>query len=154
MFDVYFSGNAVKDFESHSSSFAENRLECLGLMLGNYYSFRGRNWVLADEYITAENDSSSVSVKFSRSAFQRLVEKYNSTSSGKLVVGWAHSHPGYGCFLSATDVRTQRSFFDHFLNFALVADPTRLSGGRQLKKVFRLRGNSYYEVSFAVVSGQ
>ena len=151
MYDVYFSQAAVSDFEAHAAAFAQRRLECMGLMLGNYYSFRGGCWVLADEYITADTDSSAVSVRFSRSAFQRLAEKYHSSSRGRLVVGWAHSHPGYGCFLSATDVRTQRSFFDHALNFALVAAPSRRAGAGQLKKVFRLRGNSPYEVSFAVV---
>jgi len=151
MFDVYFSKKAVDDFEAHAASFAEKRLECLGLLLGNYYSFRGKNWAWADEYITAGNDSSSVSVRFSRSAFAELAEKYHS-SGKKIVVGWAHSHPGYGCFLSATDVKTQQSFFDHSLNVALVADPTKqVRGGGQLKKAFRLRGASPFEVSFAVV---
>ena len=27
-----------------------------------------------------------------------------------MVVGWYHSHPGYGCWLSGVDVNTQQSF--------------------------------------------
>lgn len=155
MYDVYFSKQAISDFEAHSLQFSKNRLECMGLLLGNFFSFKGRKWVFAEEYITSGNDSSAVSVRFSRASFSSLVEKYNSSS--RLVVGWAHSHPGYGCFLSATDVRTQQSFFSNPLNFALVADPSRKSPfGRQLKKVFRVEGNSPFEISFAVVepSGQ
>ena len=155
MFEVYFSKTAIQQFEQHAASFAENRLECMGLLLGNYYSFQGKRWVWAEQYITAENDSSPTSVRFSRDAFSSLVQKYNSSRNNKLVVGWAHSHPGYGCFLSATDVKTQDSFFDHSLNFALVVDPSKKSSsGTPLKKVFRLSDSNPCEVSFAVVEKQ
>jgi COP9 signalosome complex subunit 5 len=42
------------------------------------------------------------------------------------VVGWYHSHPGYGCWLSGIDVSTQmlnQQFTEPFL--AVVIDPTR-----------------------------
>lgn len=42
------------------------------------------------------------------------------------IVGWFHSHPGYGCWLSGTDVETQRTnqqFQDPFI--AIVVDPKK-----------------------------
>ena len=27
-----------------------------------------------------------------------------------MVVGWYHSHPGFGCWLSGVDINTQQSF--------------------------------------------
>jgi len=27
-----------------------------------------------------------------------------------MVVGWYHSHPGFGCWLSGVDINTQHSF--------------------------------------------
>ncbi|KKA27416.1 hypothetical protein TD95_002028 [Thielaviopsis punctulata] len=48
------------------------------------------------------------------------------------VVGWYHSHPGYGCWLSGIDVETQKvqqQFNDPFL--AIVIDPHRtMSSGK------------------------
>ena len=48
------------------------------------------------------------------------------------VVGWYHSHPGYGCWLSGIDVSTQmlnQQFQEPFL--AVVIDPTRtVSAGK------------------------
>lgn len=49
-------------------------------------------------------------------------------SVGRLenIVGWYHSHPGYGCWLSGIDVgtqMTQQQFNDPFL--AIVVDPHR-----------------------------
>ncbi|KAG9252222.1 JAB1/Mov34/MPN/PAD-1 ubiquitin protease-domain-containing protein [Emericellopsis atlantica] len=55
------------------------------------------------------------------------------------VVGWYHSHPGYGCWLSGIDVETeamQQQFQDPFL--AVVIDPDRtISGGKVEIGAFR-----------------
>ncbi|MEZ5739441.1 MAG: Mov34/MPN/PAD-1 family protein [Burkholderiaceae bacterium] len=39
------------------------------------------------------------------------------------VLGWYHSHPGLGAFFSATDCRTQASFFHHRWSLGWVIDP-------------------------------
>lgn len=43
-----------------------------------------------------------------------------------MVVGWYHSHPGFGCWLSGVDINTQQSF--EALNaraVAVVVDPVQ-----------------------------
>jgi len=61
------------------------------------------------------------------------------------VVGWYHSHPGYGCWLSGIDVITQmtnQSFQDPFL--AIVIDPNRtVSAGRVDIGAFRTYPEGY-----------
>lgn len=52
------------------------------------------------------------------------VTSLNKIGRNENVIGWYHSHPGYGCWLSGIDVNTQRqsqTFQDPFL--ALVIDP-------------------------------
>jgi hypothetical protein len=39
------------------------------------------------------------------------------------IVGWYHSHPGLGVFMSGTDRSTQNAFFNHPWNVAVVVDP-------------------------------
>ncbi|AFZ15617.1 Mov34/MPN/PAD-1 family protein (plasmid) [Crinalium epipsammum PCC 9333] len=41
------------------------------------------------------------------------------------VVGWYHSHPGHGIFLSGTDLNTQRLCFKQIWQIAVVYDPLR-----------------------------
>ena len=41
------------------------------------------------------------------------------------IVGWYHSHPNLGVFMSATDMRTQRAFFHHPWCVSIVYDPVR-----------------------------
>jgi COP9 signalosome complex subunit 5 len=60
-------------------------------------------------------------------------------------VGWYHSHPGYGCWLSGIDVATQntnQSFQDPFL--AVVIDPHRtISAGKVEIGAFRTYPDGY-----------
>lgn len=66
---------------------------------------------------------------------------------GKLenAVGWYHSHPGYGCWLSGIDVSTQvtqQTFSDPFL--AVVIDPDRtISAGKVEIGAFRSYPDNY-----------
>jgi COP9 signalosome complex subunit 5 len=61
------------------------------------------------------------------------------------VVGWYHSHPGYGCWLSGIDVGTQQmqqKFNDPFV--AVVIDPDRtISAGRVEIGAFRTFPEDY-----------
>jgi proteasome lid subunit RPN8/RPN11 len=42
-----------------------------------------------------------------------------------VIVGWYHSHPGHGIFLSGTDLITQRSCYNQIWQIAVVYDPLR-----------------------------
>ncbi|KNZ57545.1 COP9 signalosome complex subunit 5 [Puccinia sorghi] len=61
------------------------------------------------------------------------------------VVGWYHSHPGYGCWLSGIDVSTQftnQTYTDPFV--AIVIDPNRtISAGRVDIGAFRTFPEGY-----------
>jgi proteasome lid subunit RPN8/RPN11 len=51
-------------------------------------------------------------------------------AEGLAIVGWFHSHPGFGVFLSETDVtRTHRVLFSEPFQVALVYDPVRQRAG-------------------------
>ena len=56
-----------------------------------------------------------------------------------MVVGWYHSHPGFGCWLSGVDINTQQSF--EALNgraVAVVVDPVQSVKGKVVIDAFRL----------------
>jgi proteasome lid subunit RPN8/RPN11 len=44
---------------------------------------------------------------------------------GSNVIGWYHTHPGMGAFLSPTDLRTQQLYFQSRWQIAVVIDPVR-----------------------------
>jgi 26S proteasome regulatory subunit N11 len=66
-----------------------------------------------------------VSVEAVDDEFQTaMLEMLKQTGRPEVVVGWYHSHPGFGCWLSSVDCNTQQSFEQ--LNpraVAVVVDP-------------------------------
>ncbi|PWN20609.1 Mov34-domain-containing protein [Microstroma glucosiphilum] len=81
-------------------------------------------------------------------AYEYMVEYLESSKQvGRLenAIGWYHSHPGYGCWLSGIDVNTQmtnQQFQDPFV--AIVIDPNRtISAGRVDIGAFRTYPANY-----------
>ncbi len=68
-------------------------------------------------------ESNAASLTFTHetwAAMRRLVDR---EYPGEVVVGWHHTHPGYGVFLSAYDLFIHRHFFSEPWQVALVVDP-------------------------------
>ena len=73
------------------------------------------------------------------------IEKAKEVGRLENAIGWYHSHPGYGCWLSGIDVATQmlnQSFQDPFV--AIVVDPVRtISAGKVELGAFRTYPKDY-----------
>ncbi|KAF0932666.1 hypothetical protein E2562_011964 [Oryza meyeriana var. granulata] len=112
-------------------------MEVMGLMVGEF----------VDEYTVTVTDmfampqsGTGVSVEAVDHAFQSgMLEMLRQTGRPEMVVGWYHSHPGFGCWLSGTDMATQQSFEQ--LNpraVAVVIDPIQSVKGKVVMDAFRL----------------
>ncbi|BGP27885.1 multidrug resistance protein [Rhodotorula toruloides] len=80
-----------------------------------------------------------VSVEAVDPVFQtKMLDMLKQTGRPEMVVGWYHSHPGFGCWLSSVDVNTQQSFEQ--LNpraVAVVVDPIQSVKGKVVIDAFR-----------------
>lgn len=57
----------------------------------------------------------------------------------EMVVGWYHSHPGFGCWLSNVDIQTHQGFEQlHPRAVAVVVDPIQSVKGKVVMDAFRL----------------
>ncbi|MFX0086513.1 MAG: Mov34/MPN/PAD-1 family protein [Candidatus Hodarchaeota archaeon] len=78
---------------------------------------------------------------------QSMVRVFNETSKkNQIILGWYHSHPSYGAFMSATDYDTQVRYqrlgskgSQLTAPIALVIDPTKISNRSYGFKIFRLK---------------
>jgi len=71
-----------------------------------------------------------ISLEFTSDSWQSINSKLPGLpEKERNIVGWYHSHPGLGVFLSARDHLTQRSFFANPWQIALVVDPDRDTSG-------------------------
>jgi 26S proteasome regulatory subunit N11 len=112
-------------------------MEVMGLMLGDYvddYTIR-----VVDVFAMPQSGT-GVSVEAVDPVFQtQMSDLLKQTGRPETVVGWYHSHPGFGCWLSGVDMNTQQSFEQ--LNgraVAVVVDPVQSVKGKVVIDAFRL----------------
>lgn len=70
-----------------------------------------------------DTEGSPVHLRFTPQAWEWISNIIEENHPNLMVVGWYHSHPGLGVFMSGTDRSTQRAFFYHPWNVAVVVDP-------------------------------
>ncbi|WFD30169.1 multicatalytic endopeptidase [Malassezia sp. CBS 17886] len=132
---VYISSLALLKMLKHGR--AGVPMEVMGLLLGT----------IVDDYTVSVVDvfampqsGTGVSVEAVDPVFQtRMLDMLKQTGRSEVVVGWYHSHPGFGCWLSSVDINTQQSFEQ--LNqraVAIVVDPIQSVKGKVVIDAFRL----------------
>ncbi|PHH51846.1 26S proteasome regulatory subunit rpn11 [Ceratocystis fimbriata CBS 114723] len=112
-------------------------MEVMGLMLGEFVDdFTVR---VVDVFAMPQSGT-SVSVEAVDPIFQtKMMEMLKQTGRPETVVGWYHSHPGFGCWLSSVDIQTQQSFEQLTPRaVAVVIDPIQSVKGKVVIDAFRL----------------
>ncbi len=147
-FETYILKETLEEIIEDFKKYAEKDSERIGFLCGKIKKWNDKKYVVIEDYITAENDSNAVKASFSRPAFNKLSKKLKN----KLIVGWAHSHPGYGSFLSQTDVNTHKDLFTEDYHVALVIDPLKKEENSVETRFFKTTEDNYSEVDYAVIS--
>lgn len=115
--------------------------EVMGLLLGHY---KDGEMVITDSF-SVPVDASEVECSMNESSqvYMANILNYHRRlgKAEKGCIGWYHTHPGYGCFLSGIDVNTQREsqmVQDPWV--AVVIDPVAtLATGSFVMKAFRTK---------------
>ena len=111
-------------------------MEVMGLMLGDFID---DYTVKCVDVFAMPQSGTGVSVEAVDPVFQtRMLDMLKQTGRPEMVVGWYHSHPGFGCWLSGVDINTQQSF--EALNqraVAVVVDPIQSVKGKVVIDCFR-----------------
>ena len=120
-------------------------LEIMGLMTG-YVS--GHSLIITDAFrLPVEGTETRVNAQAEADEYQVNFGIASREGGGQMEnpIGWYHSHPGYGCWLSGIDVGTQKQqqmVLDPFV--AVVIDPDRtVSAGRVEIGAFRTFPENY-----------
>ncbi|KAK4901288.1 multicatalytic endopeptidase [Elasticomyces elasticus] len=132
---VYISSLALLKMLRHGR--AGVPMEVMGLMLGEFvddYTVR-----VVDVFAMPQSGT-GVSVEAVDPVFQtKMMDMLRQTGRPETVVGWYHSHPGFGCWLSSVDINTQQSFEQLTPRaVAVVIDPIQSVKGKVVIDAFRL----------------
>ncbi len=117
--DVAFSASVLQRIRQHARSSMD--AEICGVLLGQAEP-DGR--VVIDECIRGEGASQGgAHVTFTQDTWQHIYKEKDSRFPDHAIVGWYHSHPGFGIFLSDYDLFIHRNFFGAPHQVAWVFDP-------------------------------
>jgi len=100
-----------------------------GFLLGSILSNAPQYVVVRHFHPALEATGSLVSLTFNHETWASLNREIETRFPSESLVGWQHTHPGLGVFLSGYDLFIQKNFFAHSGQIALVVDPRRQEFG-------------------------
>lgn len=119
---VFICGKIFDGVLQHA--LAHKTHEVGGVLLGTYSSHRKNPFLLIDWSIKAlHSKERCTSITFTHKTWDYISQEMRAKCPDKMIIGWYHTHPGFGVFLSPNDTFIQNNFFNAKHQVALVVDP-------------------------------
>lgn len=130
--DILFMETAFVDAKNHAMT--SLRREVAGFMIGPppEQQPNGRYTVHVAQMIPAEHTiMQGASVTYTHESWRTIHDwlSENYPNEEQIILGWYHTHPGFGIFLSNMDLFIHKNFFSQPWHVALVLDPVNQKSG-------------------------
>ena len=123
---VFMSYACLKQMLAHTQRNLDGEIG--GILLGQVFrSDKGVVTVLAEAVAAARTDAGMGHVTFSHETWTDLYQYLESLAPDADIVGWYHTHPGFGIFFSSQDRFIQENFFGGPGQVGIVVDPVAKS---------------------------
>jgi proteasome lid subunit RPN8/RPN11 len=122
---IYVDLDAMVDMENHAQT--NTSVELGGVLLGGQYvDGEGQPFVVVSDCLRADHfEATKGSFKFTHETWSDIQRRLQEYPDDLRMVGWYHTHPDWGVFLSGMDMFICDNFFNKPLDLALVIDPCR-----------------------------
>jgi len=118
-----------------------------GFLIGGLHEDHGP-YVEVRHFLPAvDAKSRSASLTFTHDTWSAMTRQVDRRYPGEAVVGWQHTHPDLGVFLSRYDLFIHRHFFSPAWQIAMVVDPCRQELG-----FFQWHGDEITDCGFFCVA--
>ena len=120
---VFVDLDVMREMEAHARS--DTEVELGGVMLGGQYvDHQGAPFIMVTDSLRARHyEATKGSFKFTRDTWSQITRERAQLAADVQMVGWYHTHPSWGVFLSGMDLFICDHFFNRPLDVALVIDP-------------------------------
>lgn len=116
---LFFEQGCMEKMQAHACS--EILREQAGILCGEAFSYgSARYYSTITSAIAVDTEAGAAHFRFHERSWDAV---WKNMRPGANVLGWYHTHPGMGVFLSATDLRTQQLYFRSPCQIAVVMDP-------------------------------
>lgn len=125
---VYIRQEVYGWLERYSAS--DTTRELGSILLGRYLEEAGARSVVISSCIEAKyTDASASTLTFTHETWDYIHREQSRAHPDETIVGWQHTHPNYGIFLSGYDRFIQENFFNLPFQTAYVIDPVKRQRG-------------------------
>ena len=120
---IAFTAEAHAEIVEHAEETLDREL--CGVLLGTLCEDDAGVWVSAEVALRGETDKQGgTHVTYTHETWEKIYEVKEEQYPDLSILGWYHTHPGFGVQFSEMDLFIQRNFFPGETQFALVIDPT------------------------------
>ena len=153
--EIYISVKTILKVASHALKYANSKIpknkwvEVIGLLAGKLDDKNDIIYI-EDAYPMGHGTAVYAEIK----DYKNYTRAYKDIKKQKLFIcGWYHSHPSYGCWLSAEDMGTQvryQKLWDKAV--ALVVDPYQIDGKSAGFEIYRadIKANTWYPLVYGI----
>jgi proteasome lid subunit RPN8/RPN11 len=132
-FQAVVRQSVLNQIHRHGLSSAD--IEVCGVLVGNVYHDPSGAWLYIEKAIEGNHATQrAAQVTFTADTWAHIQAIMDKDYPDKRILGWYHTHPGFGIFLSDMDVFIQENFFPEPWQVALVYDPKAKEEGLFLWK--------------------
>jgi proteasome lid subunit RPN8/RPN11 len=121
-FQAVFKQSVLDQIHIHGQSSAD--IEVCGVVVGNVHQDAQGPYLLIQNCIRGSGAASrATNVTFTAETWQHIQETMDRDYPDQKILGWYHTHPGFGIFLSDMDLFICDNFFNLPFQIAFVYDP-------------------------------
>lgn len=121
---IYLAETTLNNIKRHAAS--DTSRELGGVLIGKLCQYSDRRYINITGSIRARHTTaSSDSITFTHDTWEDIHRQIEDKHPDKVILGWYHSHPRYGVFMSPRDIFIHQNFFNQGWHTALVVDPVQ-----------------------------
>jgi Predicted metal-dependent protease of the PAD1/JAB1 superfamily len=119
---IYISQKVYKEIHRFTQDKTTN--ENGGMLIGTVIEEFGKQNIIINGFIEAKySEGTPTTLKFTHETWEYVHKEITKKYANQKIVGWIHTHPDFGIFLSEYDKFIQENFFKDENQIAYVVDP-------------------------------
>ena len=120
--NIYISQAVYKEIHKFTKNKTTN--ESGGMLVGSIIEEFGKTNIIISGFVEAKySEGTPTTLKFTHETWDYVHKEIEKKHNGKKIVGWIHTHPDFGIFLSEYDKFIHQNFFNEDHQVAYVVDP-------------------------------
>lgn len=120
--NIYILQKTYKDIHKFTQNKTTN--ESGGMLIGYVVEVFGKTNIVINGFVEAKHcEATPTTLKFTHETWDYVHAEMNKKYPGGKIVGWIHTHPDFGIFLSEYDKFIHENFFNEEYQIAYVVDP-------------------------------